>query len=257
MVDFGAAPPQVRVNPRLGGIDVQQLIGLLSPAAPLRGLGNLDVDLRFSGLGATEILATLDGEGRFSLNEGALLGINLQRLIDEEMTASNLASIQQAFGGETPFRSLSGQIRAEAGVLTLPELRLEAEGFGLSGAGSMDLAAGEIAYQLDLALGQALLDRVPRALARATNGRIPLSIAGPISRPLVQVDLAAIAEGALQRELQDRLLDRLTPQASSETASEETESESEGRQRTGDLLLRSLLERRERDQPPPEDPPGS
>lgn len=261
-VDFNTAPPAVQVSPRLTGIDVQQLVRLLSPAAPLRGLGEMDLDLGFQGLSAAEILASLDGEGRFSLNEGALLGVDLKRLIDEEVTTSRLSRIQQAFGGETPFQSLSGRIQADAGVLSLPDLRLEAEGFDLSGGGQMDLAAGEIAYHLELGLGQALSQRLPRALARATDGVIPLTIAGPISRPMVRVDLAAIAEGAVQRELQDRLFDRLRPdeEAQSETAPDgepEQEAQAESPERTSDLLLRVLRERRERDQPPPEQPPGS
>lgn len=261
-IDFNAAPPQVRANPRFDGVDVQQLVRLLSPAAPLRGLGELDVDLRFSGLSAAEIVASLDGEGRFSLDEGALLGVDLQRLIEEEIAVSNLSSIRQAFGGETPFRSLSGRIQADSGVVAIPDLRLQANGFGLSGDGEMDLAAGEVAYQLDLELGQALIERLPRALARATDGVIPLTIAGPISRPLVRVDLAAMAEGTLQRELQDRLFDRLAPDEETETETTpdreaERETDEPGEERTSDLLLRALRERRERDEPPPDDPPGS
>ncbi|MFW5815234.1 MAG: AsmA family protein [Wenzhouxiangella sp.] len=249
-VDFNAAPPALEVSPRLTGIDVQQLVRLFSPTAPVRGLGEMDLDLRFQGLSAGEILASLDGEGRFSLNEGALLGVDLKRLVDEEITTSRLARVQQAFGGETPFQNLSGRIQAEAGVLSLPDLRLDAEDFDLTGGGRMDLAAGDIAYQLELRLGPALSQRLPRALARASDGVIPLTIAGPISRPTVRVDLATIAEGALQRELQDRLFDRLRPEGEPEQ-----EPQAERPEGSGDQPLRALGERRERNQPPPEERP--
>ncbi|MFP4209207.1 MAG: AsmA family protein [Wenzhouxiangella sp.] len=252
-VDFNAAPPQVRLSPRLSELDVQQLLGLFSPAAPLRGLGEMNVDLAFSGLSAPEILASLDGEGRFSIDDGALLGVDLKRLIEEEMTTSNLSSIQRAFGGETPFRALSGRIEARSGVLSLPELRLQADGFDLTGTGSLDLTAAEVAYQLELDLGSALVERLPSVLARATAGVIPLTIAGPIQRPVVQVDLAALAEGALQRELQDRLFDRLAPEPPEAEDGEAPEQQ----ERTSELLLRALRDRRRDDEPPPTEPPAS
>ena len=258
-MDFSATPPTTRINPRFTGIQAEQVARLASEMAPLRGLGDLALDFRFSGLGVADILASLDGSGEFRLDDGALLGVDLRRLIEEKLTVSSLANVNQAFGGETPFRSLSGSIQAESGVITLPDLNLSAADFGATGQGQLDFAAGQVAYRLNLRLGESLIERLPRQLARATNGVIPLAISGPLNRPLVTVDLAAIAEGAVQRELQDRLLDRLQrsgPEPDGPPDEEtEPEAEPERRERTSDALLRGLLERRERDtRPPPEDP---
>lgn len=257
-VDFTAAPPRTRVNPRFSDIQAEQVARLATENAPLRGLGDLQLDFRFSGLTAAEILASLDGQGEFRLDDGALIGVDLRRLIDEKLTVSSLANVNQAFGGETPFRSLSGRIEAESGVVTLPDLNLSAADFGATGQGRVDFAAGEVAYRLDLRLGEALVDRLPRQLSRATGGVIPLAIAGPLDRPVVSVDLAAIAEGAVQRELQDRLFERLRPSDPDATADDEPtdpEAESERRERTGDALLRALRDRREREREPPPDRP--
>ena len=256
--DFTVAPPRTRIAPRLTGIQTNELVGLLSPAAPLRGLGELELDFQFSGLGPEAILASLDGTGRFALDDGALLGVDLSRLIEEKLTVSNLSSVQEVFAGETPFRSLSGSIQAEQGVFSLPDLQLRAERFDASGRGELDFAAGQLAYRLDLQLGEALVERLPRQLARATQGLIPLTIAGPLQRPVVRVDLAGIAEGALQRELQDRLFERLRPAdaEAEERAADDEGEESQRRPRTSDLLLQGLRDRRERE-PPPDDPSDS
>jgi len=260
-VDFTVSPPRTRIQPSVSGIRAEQVAQLLSETAPLRGLGEMNLDFRFSGLSVSEILASLDGEGSFSLDDGALMGVDLRRLIDEKLTVSTLANVNQAFGGETPFRSLNGSIRAESGVIFLPDLNLTAADFGAAGQGQLDFAAGEVAYRLDLRLGETLVERLPRQLARATGGVIPLAIAGPLARPSVQVDLASIAEGAIQRELQDRLLDRLRPGDARPEAQAEPEADQEDeprrRERTSDLLLRSLRDRqeRERDPDPPPDRP--
>ena len=259
-MDFTVTPPQTRINPRFSAIQAEQLARLVSEMAPLRGLGDLQLDLRFSGLSVGEILASLDGSGEFRLDDGALLGVDLRRLIEEKLTVSSLANVNQAFGGETPFRSLSGSMQAESGVITLPDLNLSAADFGASGQGQLDFAAGQVAYRLDLRLGESLLERLPRQLARATNGVIPLAISGPLARPVVAVDLASIAGGAVQRELEDRLSERLRrPDTAPDPSADEPadpQAEPERRERTSDLLLRGLRDRRERDrEPPPEDPP--
>lgn len=261
-VDFTTSPPSTRINPRFNGIQAQQVARLLSDAAPLSGLGEMNLDFRFSGLTAGEILASLDGEGSFRLDDGALLGVDLRRLVEERLTVATLANVNEAFGGETPFRSLAGTIRAESGVIFLPDLNLSAADFGAAGQGRVDFAAGEVAYRLDLRLGEALTERLPRQLARATGGVIPLAISGPLARPAVQVDLVSMAEGAIQRELQDRLLERLRPPPAEPPApeAEETDVEREAettpqrRERSSDLILRSLRERQEREPPAEEDP---
>lgn len=259
-IDFTATPPRTQISPSLTGIRAEEVARLLSETAPLRGLGEMDLNFAFSGLTATEILASLDGEGSFRLDEGALLGVDLRRLIEDKLTVSTLTNVNQAFGGETPFRSLEGSIRAESGVIFLPDLNLNAQEFGARGQGRLDFAAGEVAYRLDLRLGETLVERLPRQLARATDGVIPLAISGPLHRPLVRVDLATVAEGAIQRELQDRLLDRLRPADSPSDQSTETEEtedrEPRRRERSSDLLLRTLRERERDPAREPEPPPN-
>lgn len=255
-IDFTASPPRTRVSPSFSGIQAEQVAGLVSDTAPLRGLGEMSLDFGFIGLSVGEILASLDGQGSFRLDDGALLGVDLRRVIEEKLTVSTLANVNQAFGGETPFRSLNGSIRAESGVIFLPDLNLSSADFGVTGQGRLDFAAGEVAYRLDLQLGEALIERLPRQLARATGGVVPLNIAGPLTRPVVQVDLVSIAEGAIQRELQDRLLDRLRrveppPEDPADGEDTDPEAEPQRRERRGDLLLRSLHERQERERDPP------
>ena len=251
-LDFTAAPPRIRIQPGFSGIRAEQVAELLGQAPPLRGLGEMRLDLAFSGLSLPEILASLDGEGSFRLDDGALLGVDLRRLIADKLTVSTLGNVSQAFAGETPFRSLSASLRAESGVVLLPDLAFNAADFGAAGQGRLDFAAGTVDYRLDLRLGDALIERLPRQLARATGGVIPLAIGGPLSRPRVEVDLVSLAEGALQRELQDRLLERLRPppdQQDQRASEGDEQAMPERRERTRDLLLRSLRDRQDREPP--------
>lgn len=292
-VDLRADPPRIDLQPRMQGIRVDQLAALGGLAAPVQGLGDFELSLSFSGFDAERILASLDGTGQFQVAQGALLGVDLRALVSEVSSASSLGNISRAFGGQTDFEQFGGRIEARSGVVELPDLSLSAGDLGLAGNGRLDLPAGQVDYRLELALNETLARGLPRTLREATGGRIPLAIAGPIARPVVSVDLASLAEGALRRQLEQRLRPREPrPEADQEASSDaavpeqqtdsdaepvsETESEPQQRRLRGrDLIIRSLSERepRERDEAPadseaepeetepeesePEDPPPS
>ncbi|MFW5926813.1 MAG: AsmA family protein, partial [Wenzhouxiangella sp.] len=217
-VDFNQQPPAVAVAPHLSGIMVDQLAEILTSASPVTGRGELALDVSFRGLSVPEILASLDGNGNFELNDGVVRGVDLRRLIEEELTVSNLGNISRAFGGETPFRNLTGSLRAEGGVVELPDLDLTARDYGAQGSGRIDLGADRVHYKLELNLGETLAARMPDRLRRATNGRIPLLIAGSTTAPTVTVDVAGIVERGLIDELSRRLFerDRADPEAEKE-----------------------------------------
>jgi AsmA protein len=290
-VDFNQDPPRVVLQPRLSGIMVEQLASLAGPNAPLQGLADMSLDLSFSGFEIEEILASLDGSGSYSVEDGALLGVDLRRLVNEELSTSNLANISRSFGGQTDFERFSGSMQARSGIVELPDLNLVAGDYGLAGRGQLDLPAGMVDYRVDLALGEALTARLPRTVRDATGGRLPLTIAGPMAEPVVMIDLGGIAERALRGELEQRLLQsRRERRGESETdpddsdgdaatevgaedelieepaeaegedgrvdeAAEASEDEPEQRERGRDVLLRGLLDRRERDRKDDEDPP--
>jgi AsmA protein len=258
-VDFNENPPHVRVQPRLSGVLVEQVVGVFSEHAPVAGRGDLALDLGFRGLSIAEILASLDGTGQFLVSDGVVRGIDLERLMEQELTVAGLANVRQVFAGETPFRTLSGGLRAEGGVITLPDLDLVAAGFGARGSGRIDFASDHVDYRIDLDLGESWQQRLPSSLRSATGGRIPLAIGGPVTAPVVSVDLAGIAERTLRDEAGRRLLERLdrpgrdAPDAEEDMDANEELDEPVESERTSRQLLRGLLESRERQPEPAED----
>ncbi len=267
LVDLRADPPRVELQPRLRRIEVDRLAALGGLAAPVRGLGDFTLDLSFSGLDAESILGSLDGSGQFQVEQGALLGVDLRALVGQELTRSNVGNISRAFGGQTEFEQFGGSLEARAGVVELPDLRLVAGDLGLAGSGKLDLPAGQVDYRMELALGEALASSLPRTVREATGGRIPLTIAGPMTQPVVSVDIAGVAESALRRQIEQRLRPResraapedeaaaeVPPPETEETAEPaEAEPEREQRRMRGrDIVIRGLSERERRE--PQEDP---
>lgn len=283
-VDFNQSPPEVILVPSLSGIRVAALASVLTGQSPVDGEGEFSMDVRFRGFSPEAMLRSLTGSGTYAIAEGVLQGVDLEALIDEELTTSNLGNISRAFGGETRFRNLGGGLEIHDGVVELPNLNLTAAGYGATGQGRIDLGAGRVDYALMLDLGEALTQQLPGALRRATGGLIPLGISGELTRPTVSVDLAALAEGAVREELGRRLLEALgddeedepdpQPQPEGEAATgdagadaDEAPSERDQRRDATRNLLRGLLESREEepesesekesDQESESDPPGA
>ena len=247
-VDLREDEPQVRVQPRLAGIQVGELFQLVAPVAPLSGQGDVSLDLRFSGLSLEPILASLQGSGDYRLVEGALQGLDLRQLVDEELGRANLQTVSRSIGGQTAFDQLAGALAIEAGVVTLPDLNLVASDYGMTGRGQIDLPAGQLDYRLDVRLGERLTASLPRALAEATGGELPMRLAGPISQPTVTVDVAGLAERALRQQIEQRLL---PPR--SDTGADESGEDAPRRERSRDRLLRELIQGSDRQRQPPPD----
>jgi len=231
-VDFNASPPAVELEPKLSGVAVEQLAGLVSRVAPLRGVGDFDLNLSFSGLSAGEILRSIDGSGSFTVSEGALVGFDLERLVSEGLNTVNFETIRQSFGGTTDFERFGGRMEVRSGVVELPDLDLSASDYGLSGSGRIDLPANEVDYRVDLALGDVLNQRLPRTVREALGGRVPLTISGPISEPVIGVDVAGIAERAVRRQGRDMLRTLLERSAHEDPPEDGEDAEAEGETET-------------------------
>jgi AsmA protein len=258
-IDFNQTPPTVALQPALSDVAIDQLAELSGRASPLSGLVNAQLSLDFSGLNLAGILASMNGSGRFEIAEGALEGIDLRRLIDEELTVNNLSNVSRAFGGRTEFQSLVTGVEIVDGVLELPDLNLTAADYGVQGQGRIDFAADRIDYRLQLDLGPELTQRLPGTLRDATRGRIPLAIGGPVAQPVVTLDMESLLESAVRQQIVDRLLrprdedEAAGPDAEASgepSADSETETDAPGepeqepeRERTSQVLLRGLLER--------------
>ncbi|MGY6631573.1 MAG: AsmA family protein [Wenzhouxiangella sp.] len=252
-VDLREDVPQVRVQPSLAGIQVGDLLALAAPVAPLSGEGDLTLDLHFSGLTLDSILRSLNGQGDYRLNDGALHGLDLRQLVDEEMGRTNLRSVSRSMGGQTAFDQLSGALDIQSGVVNLPDLNLAASDYGMAGRGAIDLPAGQLDYQLTVRLGQTLTAGLPRTLRDATGGEIPIRLAGPINQPVVTVDLASLAERALRQQIEQRLLPPPPRPRDDEQAQGETAEGEPRRERGRDRVIRSLLERSDSERRPPPD----
>ena len=104
--------------------------------------GRLDGQARWSM--AVQHLETLNGDGGFEIKDGVVEGFDLAAMDAQmrrlETLGGLLGLVQSALsGGSSRFSSLSASFRAERGVVSSHDLKLEAEGGGATGTAVIDL----------------------------------------------------------------------------------------------------------------------
>ena len=242
MADFRQDSPVFELQPQLTALPLGPALSLVSQQVPLTGLADIRISLRMAGIGAEDWLRSATGRGRYEVRDGSLIGMDLRELIDQDLSQVNLTRIARSVGGETPFKTLTGELSLAQGTLTLPDLVLSANDYGMTGLGHIDLLAQSLDYRLTVQLGERLLAQLPRALREASGGTLPLQLVGPIQSPRLTMDLAELLERGVQDRLRRELESRLR-EAVREPPAEDTETTAP-RERTRDRLLRELLERR-------------
>ena len=210
-IDATREPHAVTVRP------VFELESLGSALAPwgldrfVTGAGDLEMDLSGRGLTAAELLGSLNGGGQYRFQDGSVRGVDLSALVSGLSERNVAQAVQAATGGQTRFGSLNGALSVADGTLTLPDFRLEAQGFSAAG-------------QVRIGLAQLGLDGQLRVAGSGLPSAIPVALGGSLTRPSLAPDLA----GAVRQEAGRRVMDLLNRELEKRSSSEEEEEGDDG-----------------------------
>ena len=163
----------------------------------LIGVGGFRFDFTASGASQDAIMSSLDGNGGFDLNDGALKGVNLANLASsisslQEGGLTNPAAIAEAISTarspaeQTEFSKFLSQFVINDGVATVPTISLEGPFLTMTGNGTVNIAKQTIDLRLS-----------PKATTTADgqNGKsyaIPVKVGGTFSKPSIGVDLESV-----------------------------------------------------------------
>lgn len=208
-------------------IALQPLLSDLAGQDRLVARANLG--LKFLGVGNSidAIMHSLSGEGRATLGQGELRGLDI---------AGMLRTLDTSYVGEgskTIFDGISGSFTIADGNLTNGDLKLTAPYLSATGAGRVGLGSRDLDYRLR-----------PTALAAedGTGGvMVPLQITGPWSNLSYRLDLESIARERMEAEARE------AAKAAEEKAKEAAkDAEAKARSAAEDLLKEKTgIERRE------------
>lgn len=158
VLDASRSTPTLQVEALADSIAAQEMLTALTGFKNLSGLGDVHLDLSSEGNSLKSLIGGLDGKFESDLNQGALKGLNLAKLVRDgsnlrDLLASGsltIASFRDAFSpeAETDFSNFIGNLEFNNGVASITNLSIDNPVVGITGAGSIDLATRTLDIRL-------------------------------------------------------------------------------------------------------------
>ena len=234
--DMGATPPHFQVTSQISDIELGEVFRaqMINALQYVRGKANFNLDLAGGGEDWEAIKQTLQGQGKFEVNQGALVDLNIADEVLSNITGiPGLTSIVSQkvrkkypaiWGGtDTEFADLGSQLTFREGKILLDGVYLNAVDYATRGDGWLDYDQ-QIDFHGQIILAQNLSKDIQDTVKVAkyisnTQGRvaIPFTLSGTLPEakpPDIATLTRQVQRGAAQKGIeavQKKVLDKILP----------------------------------------------
>ena len=193
-VDARQNTPLISVKEQVAGVNIAPLMTDLTGKTSISGVANIKADLTTRGNSIAAFKSALNGQAEFSLQEGAVTGIDVAALMNQAQAvlSGNLAAAMVKGEGKTAFSNLSGTAQINNGVVNNTDLLAASPLVNITGAGSANLVTEQINYRLTLQRTKAQSDAEANDAKDLKNLLIPVNVRGTFTKPNISLDAKAI-----------------------------------------------------------------
>ncbi|MBH9403554.1 AsmA family protein [Pseudomonas aeruginosa] len=209
----------------IANVPVERLLEAQGKKPPVKGLLDLDADIRTSGNSEKSWIDHLNGNARFSLINGVLPDANLEQQLCQGIATLNRKALAGTHGGkDTPFRELKGSLNFTNGVASNPDLKVAIPGLAVSGHGDIDLRVLGMDYRIGVEIQgdkSDMPDPACQVNQRYAGIEWPLLCRGPLELGAKACRLdkegmgkvaAKLAGNRLNEKLEEKLGDKVSPE---------------------------------------------
>jgi len=202
-VDARTKLPKLSLNARLAGVQIEPLLKDMQGEAKLAGQTDATINIRATGNSQAVVKKTLNGKAVFSFQDGALVGVNIAKIIREGMAKIEGKSIPKNSEPEkTDFSALNGTANITNGVVDNRDFILKSPLLRINGAGTADLVKEKLDYQLKTAIVGSLQGQGGEELKKIKGITIPVRVKGPFADPSITPDLAAALSESAKKKVE-------------------------------------------------------
>lgn len=195
------AKPQYLLKTNLNALNAAPFLTDFLGKDYVSGLANFNLTAGGNGLKMGDLLATLNGDTGFKVENGAVKGFNLASIIrkGKAMLAGNMA-YKETEAKQTDFSAFSGSAKIVNGVIKADTLSAAAPLFRLSGAGDIDLVHQTIDYLAKPTIVETSSGEGGKDMADLKGITIPVKVTGSLFAPSYKLDLQeALKQKALSK----------------------------------------------------------
>ncbi|ANK82468.1 MAG: hypothetical protein TEF_17990 [Rhizobiales bacterium NRL2] len=192
-IDLRGAEPGMSVKLELAGVQARPALQQFADFGDFLGTVNADFDLTTRGNTERKLVSALNGAGRITVTDGAIIGYNLAAAVRNVSTGGLDMTYDKS--EKTDFAELSGSFTAKNGLIHNPDLAMNAPLLRVTGSGDIALPPRTIDYRA--------VPKVVASLAGQGGGddrgiSVPILIRGSWDDPSVQPDMEGIVRGVLE-----------------------------------------------------------
>lgn len=150
-VDVRPTIPLLSLQKHLNRISVEPFLKSEQQPSPVKGLLDLQANLSTSGNSLRAWVDGLNGTASFALNDGILVGADLEQQLCRGIAALNRKALSsEPRNKDTPFDTLQGNLTFLNGVAHNPDLKIQVPGLAVSGNGDLDLRVLGLDYRVGI-----------------------------------------------------------------------------------------------------------
>jgi AsmA protein len=224
-LDVRPQVPLITAQTRMARVPIEGLLQSQGEQVVIKGLLNLDSDLRTQGNSQQAWVDNLNGKIGFIIDNGILVDANLEQQLCRAIATLNRKPLNsEPRGKDTPFRELKGNLTLRNGVASNPDLRVSIPGLTVKGDGDVDLRVLGMDYRVGILVEGdkgAMPDPACEVNERYVGIEWPLRCRGPLElgAKACRFDndrlgkiAARLAGDKLNKTIEEKLGDKVSPE---------------------------------------------
>lgn len=192
------ATPRFTINERLSNVAIAPLVKDLMDLDAVEGRGNVMLDLGTQGNLVSALKKGLNGDAAVNLENGAIKGINLTKLMQNAQNIGKGATTQTlgvSDDEKTEFSEFRATFKVKNGVAHNEDLSVKSPQLKITGSGDIDI-------------GNESIDYTARAMLQQAQGSdylmVPVQLSGPFTDVKFKLDYTKMLEDLARRKLEAR-----------------------------------------------------
>lgn len=224
-LDVRQAQPLLTLQNRFNGVPIERLLESQGEEVVVKGLLNLDADLRTQGNSQKVWVDNLNGKVGFIIDNGVLVDANLEQQLCRAIATLNRKPLSsEPRSKDTPFRELKGNLTLRNGVASNPDLKASIPGLTVNGNGDVDLRVLGMDYRVGIVIEGdkgAMPDPACQVNERYVGIEWPLRCRGPLElgakacrfdNDALGKIAARLAGERLNEKIEEKLGDKVSPE---------------------------------------------
>jgi AsmA protein len=198
--------PRFSLEQQITRVQAGPLLKDLIGRGRLTGTADLTLRLELAGEDADAMRRSLRGDGRFSVRDGALVGVNIGRMIREaQAVLQGRSPPREDEPAQTDFSELRATFQIANGVARTQDLTAKSPLLRVEGEGSSDLVREQHDYRLKAHVVGTSEGQGGRDLGELKGLAIPVRVTGSFAEPRYTVELDEVLKGQAREEAEQRI----------------------------------------------------